>query len=128
MTNEVDMTCPRCNLLLLADEYEGEPVYRCETCWGYWLRREHLDSIIERRDFEFRRPERKRIVRDIEQSGDIDRGAEWKVVLCPQCSRPTTRRRYHDACPIKIDECIGHGIWLDTAEIAELQVFMEQLR
>ncbi len=125
MSETKDMHCPRCSSLLDRDVYEGEPVHCCPNCGGHWLRMEQLNMIVDRRDYKFRRGEAKRVLKTIREDGDVDRGAEWKPAHCPQCSNLMNRRRYYDACPIKLDECVLHGIWLDVGEIKELQIFIE---
>jgi hypothetical protein len=59
--------------------------------------------------------------------GDANRqGSEREAVPCPVCSVEMTKKRYSTDCPVQIDECDTHGLWLDTGEIKDLQVFIER--
>ena len=63
---------------------------------------------------------------DIMSGGDANReGSEHLDIRCPVCSGGMEKKKYHRSCPIEIDECELHGIWLDTGEIKDLQVFIE---
>jgi Zn-finger nucleic acid-binding protein len=111
----------------LADaEYEGQHVHFCGTCWGYWLTRRQLDQIVAGITYRFGKGETKTIERTF-YSGDANRqGAEGEAVSCPVCSVEMKRKQYRTNCPVQIDECDEHGVWLDTGEIKDLQVFIER--
>jgi Zn-finger nucleic acid-binding protein len=113
---------------LLADaEYEGEQVHFCGTCWGYWLTRQQLDQITTQVKYRFGRSESRAIAETLDARGDANRqGSEHEVVSCPVCGIPMKRKRYASSCPVQIDECDEHGLWLDTGEIKDLQVFIER--
>ena len=121
------MYCPRCSLSLSSQEYEGENVLFCSTCWGHWLTRSQLDNIVEKVQYKFNEYERNAVFETITKHGDKDReGSEKESVNCPECAKPLERKRYEPRCPVKIDECSEHGIWLDTGEIKDLQIFVEE--
>jgi Zn-finger nucleic acid-binding protein len=121
------MLCPRCQLSLSPQEYENENVSFCQTCWGHWLSRTQLDSIVKKVEYKFSRLETKAVLQTISEKGDKDRqGAESQIINCPECDRPMEKKTYAEGCPIEIDECPQHGIWLDTGEIKDLQVFVEK--
>jgi Zn-finger nucleic acid-binding protein len=121
------MDCPRCQLLLADAEYEGEQVHFCGTCWGYWLTRGQLDQITAGVKYRFGKHESQAIGETLGTHGDANRqGAEHEAVTCPVCGAVMKRRRYTSNCPVEIDECDQHGLWLDTGEIKDLQVFIER--
>jgi Zn-finger nucleic acid-binding protein len=121
------MDCPRCRLSLVAAEYEGEQVHFCGTCWGYWLTRRQLDQITTAVTYRFGEPESQAIEEALDTHGDANRqGSEHQAVSCPVCGIEMKRKRYVPSCPVDIDECHEHGIWLDTGEIKDLQVFIER--
>jgi Zn-finger nucleic acid-binding protein len=121
------MDCPRCRLLLAEAEYEGQQVHFCGTCWGYWLTRSQLDQITSGVRYRFSKREAKTIEQTLDSDGDLNRqGFEREVVSCPVCGTQMMRRRYTASCPVEIDECDQHGLWLDTGEIKDLQVFIER--
>jgi len=121
------MDCPRCQLMMNDGEYEGEKVKVCGTCWGYWLSREQLEKIVDTVEYSFARSEKKKIDRTMQTQGDVNReGHEGSFIQCPVCAKFMERKKYHYKCPVEIDECADHGIWLDTGEIKELQIYIEQ--
>ena len=121
------MDCPRCNLSLSQTDYEGEPVQFCGTCWGYWLTRERLEKIVDTVEFKFSKGEKKALDQTMQTQGDVDReGRESSFIHCPECKEFMERKKFYYKCPIEVDECAKHGIWLDTGEIKELQVFIEK--
>jgi Zn-finger nucleic acid-binding protein len=121
------MDCPRCGLWLAAQEYEGENVSFCGTCWGHWLTRSQLDNIVNNVQYKFSKYEKDAVLTTMTREGDVDRqGSEAQPVNCPECGRQMERTKYEARCPVKIDECPEHGIWLDTGEIKDLQIFVEK--
>ncbi len=121
------MDCPRCGLSLSRQEYEGENVSFCSTCWGHWLTRSQLDNIVKKVQYKFSKYERDTVLTTMTREGDVDRqGSEKQPINCPECDKPMERKKYESRCPVKIDECPEHGIWLDTGEIKDLQIFIEK--
>jgi len=121
------MDCPRCRLLLATNEYEGEEVHFCGTCWGYWLTRTQLDQIVTAVKYRFGKQEKETIESTLGSDGDANRqGSEREAVPCPVCGNEMQKKKYSIDCPVQIDECEQHGIWLDTGEIKDLQVYIER--
>ncbi len=127
MTDATDnLRCPRCQLLLRPEEYESHRVQFCSTCWGYWLDAETLQAILDEHQYKFSKGERSTLMALMRSAGDIDRsGRESELIHCPQCGRQMVRKKWIEGCPVEIDQCPDHGIWLDTGEIKELQIFAE---
>jgi Zn-finger nucleic acid-binding protein len=120
------MDCPRCRLSLAEAEYEEQQVHFCGTCWGYWLTRTQLDRITAGVKYRFGKRESQTVQQTLVNDGDRDRqGSEREVASCPVCGVEMKRKRYSNS-PVQIDECDQHGLWLDTGEIKDLQVFIEQ--
>ena len=121
------MDCPRCHVLLGRAEYESQQVMFCATCWGYWLSRDQLDQITSTIVYQFSPEERDAVEKTFGDESNAGRHGRDEIKLaCPQCDGVMTKKKYHLRCPVQIDECKQHGIWLDTGEIKDLQVFMER--
>jgi Zn-finger nucleic acid-binding protein len=121
------MDCPRCNLLLADAEYEGQQVQFCGTCWGYWMTRSQLDQIVGAAMYRFGSEEVRTVADVLRSDGDANRqGTERDKVRCPVCSGEMKQGNFRRDCPVRVDECDQHGLWLDTGEIKDLQVFVEQ--
>jgi Zn-finger nucleic acid-binding protein len=113
--------------MLAEAEYEGQQVHFCGTCWGYWLTRSQLDQITSGVTYRFGKREAKTVKKTLDSDGDVNRqGFEGEAVSCPVCGAQMKRSRYTSNCPVEIDECDQHGLWLDTGEIKDLQVFIER--
>lgn len=121
------MNCPRCGLSVQDMEYEGQKVSFCAECWGIWLTRPQLNSILSSTEYKFSRVEKEAVLETMVREGDADReGSESQTINCPVCSKVLEKKRYDPSCPVIVDECDEHGIWLDTGEIKDLQIFLEK--
>ena len=121
------MDCPRCRLLLAEAEYEGQHVHFCGTCWGYWLTRSQLDQIVDAATYRFGEAEARTVADALRSEGDANRqGSERDAVRCPVCSNEMKKTGFRSDCPVRVDECEQHGLWLDTGEIKDLQIFVER--
>ena len=120
------MLCPRCQLSLSDEHYENQQLKFCTNCWGHWLNQSALDAILRSDSYTFSRQERQEMLSTWANRGDVDRqGDESKQIDCPECSSSLQRKRFFESCPVEVDVCDEHGIWLDTGEIKELQIFFE---
>lgn len=119
--------CPKCNLELHEQEYEGEKIMFCQACSGHWLTRSQLDTIVNKIELNFSRREAKTVLDAMTPAGSENLFADKdRPVFCPECNRQMTKERYHPNCPVKIDSCPEHAVWLDVGEIKNLQVFVEK--
>lgn len=120
------MNCPRCGLSMKAEKYEKQPVRHCTTCWGYWTEPAPLRNILRNQIEKFSAGERRSVFQAWASHGDVDRqGREREAIDCPVCRARMSKRTFHPECPVVVDQCPKHGIWLDTGEIKELQIFVE---
>ncbi len=119
------LKCPRCQLLLQDDEYEGYPVAFCGNCWGYWMTHDVLRHIIEDQKYRFSRGERSSVFARWAQSGAPIVEDPSEPICCPECGARMARKHFAEDCPVVIDQCYHHGVWLDTGELKELQIYIE---
>ena len=116
--------CPRCHLPLQPDEYEGTGVLFCGNCWGYWLDHGALEKIMRSEVYEFSKEEAASVL-----SRWADHDASQVMLsenaACPICGESMEQAPFADGCPVVVDRCETDGVWLDTAEIKQLQVFVE---
>ncbi len=121
------LQCPTCEMVLQEQEYEGELVKFCPGCYGYWMKREQLDAVVNNVEFAFSKQEAGAILSAMDAADADDDADECEsLLLCPECNHNMARERYHKNCPVRIDFCPMHGVWLDTGEIKNLQVFVEK--
>ena len=131
--------CPRCRFALQPDTYEGVEVLFCSTCWGHWVEPEALGKILASDEYSFSESEarsvRSSIFRHWVEAEDTPDSAREQASVqetpqlvsppCPVCQRPMDTVPFTDDCPIEIDKCNDHGVWLDTSEVKKIQVFFE---
>ncbi len=116
------MDCPRCELPLRRQLYEGVEVDFCDACWGCWLDDGELASIIKVRDLHFSEEEKRGVLNLLWAS----RTGPRQPILCPRCGQFMEQIRYSESVDLLIDRCKKHGIWLDTGELKKLQVEAEK--
>ena len=121
------LRCPRCKARIVEQEYEGESIRFCQSCFGHWLTRAQLDTIVNKVEYKFSQREAKAVLESMVVHGDENRIVEESsTISCPECDKEMKRDKYHSNCPVRIDSCSEHGVWLDTGEIKDLQVFVEK--
>ncbi len=114
--------CPRCQVTLSPDRYEGVAVERCDTCWGYWLGRLELETILTSKDEHFSRDEKKVAGRAPAHEGDR------RMLTCVRCGKTMSKLAVEDDGMVAflVDYCRDHGLWLDTGEIKRAQILDEK--
>ena len=115
-------TCPRCNVTLSPTKYESVAVEFCDTCWGYWVGRLELETILSSKDEQFSRDEKKSAVRAPAHEGDR------KILACVKCGKTMSKLAVEDDGMVAflVDYCRDHGLWLDTGEIKRAQILDER--
>ena len=117
--------CPRCTLSLQTEKYEGHDVFFCGTCWGHWLDHDTFRQIMESEVYSFGKDESLEV---LAKWADHD-PAEVKLspsAPCPGCGEVMEQAPIDaERCPVVIDSCQEHGVWLDTSEIKQIQVHFE---
>jgi Zn-finger nucleic acid-binding protein len=114
--------CPRCGVSLQGTKYEGVAVEFCDTCWGYWVGRLELETILTSKDETFGREEKKSVSRAPAHEGDR------KLLTCVRCEKHMSKMAVEDDGMVAflVDYCRDHGLWLDTGEIKRAQVLDER--
>ncbi len=111
--------CPRCEVTLKIHIPHGdhEEYDICPKCGGLWL-----DAG------EFRRATRKVDVhRHNKRKGDYLREPlrnPLNYIPCVRCGKAMNRKNFARISGVIIDECGGHGIWLDSGELEKIRHFI----
>lgn len=117
------MLCPRCQTALKAVEIDSTEVYACPQCEGAWYPDEALGSVTDHTFSELKGTELcHTLVPDKLARVDLD-----KSINCPVCSEKMMRYNYSLTCPIELDECPAHGVWLDDGELGTLMQYLTDL-
>ena len=117
------MNCPRCSTALTEIEIEGSSVQACSHCEGAWYPDEALGSVTDHSFSELKET-------DLSPSLVPDKLARVDLeepVACPVCAVQMSRYTYSLTCPIELDECPEHGVWLDDGELGTLMQYLTDL-
>ena len=118
--------CPRCKLPLQDEIYENVDTLFCSQCWGHWMSREAFVTVMQNDGYKFSDAEKESVLRKWAQkatSTEMD-----PIVQCPICKQLTEKKPFSDDCPVKLDLCHDHGVWLDASEIKQVQVYFDGLK
>jgi len=118
--------CPRCNVLLQTENYEGFETLFCNSCWGHWLTNEVFAGILKHDGYTFSSDEKTSILKLLAAKAQ-QRAQPEEVVMCPVCNAETEKRAFSADCPVILDLCHDHGVWLDATEIKQVQVYFDSL-
>ena len=117
------MNCPRCSTELTSVSIEAAEVRACSNCEGTWYPDEALAEVTDHTFSELKEtPLAQRMVPDQLAKVDLD-----EPIGCPECGEQMSRYTYSLTCPIVLDECIEHGVWLDDGELGTLMQYLTEL-
>lgn len=116
-----DRMCPHCKknmqtikLGLKEDIY----IERCDSCFGLFFDPGEIESLLENsvsNVFNINLEHIDNINQDRFQSKK-----KVKYVKCPDCQKFMSRVNFGHRSGVIIDQCMAHGIWLDSGEITHL--------
>jgi len=117
------MNCPRCQKELNSLTLEASELKVCPNCEGTWYPGEALAEVTDHSLKELVQSDLKpNMVGDQLAKVDLD-----KAIDCPECGKEMIRYKYTLTCPIELDECEQHGIWLDDGELGSLMQYLTDL-
>ena len=117
--------CPRCDLAMVPEEYESIGTLFCQQCWGHWMTKEAFTEILQSERYAFSDEEKDSVLR--QWAREVKESLE-PVVKCPECDQLTERKAFSDDCPVMLDLCHDHGVWLDASEIKQVQIYFDSLK
>jgi Zn-dependent protease with chaperone function/Zn-finger nucleic acid-binding protein len=126
--------CPRCQVPLKEESYEGVNVLRCQTCSGTLVKELDVLHIVHTRGqvFDERIAQMGQIIRrqvkPLRQN-PFDGIYDEKSIVCPAClevSKRMHRRFVSPQFPIEVDKCPTCArVWFDKDELEVLQYLYE---
>ncbi len=120
------LDCPRCKLEMVAEDYESVATYFCGQCWGHWMSKEAFVAVLDSERYKFSDAEKASVLRSWGSKTTDDRLEP--VVNCPVCEQETDRKPFSEDCPVVLDLCHDHGVWLDASEIKQVQIYFDGLK
>ena len=108
------MLCPRCNVELEVEHYEGIEVDRCLSCNGRWLDHHELDQFEAT------------VASEAERRATIVYSPRKSELACPRCGKRMMAFNYR-AYNLEMDACEDeHGFWLDAGEEGRVRDIVEE--
>lgn len=129
MSTATTRSCPSCSAPLAAVVHEGVQLDRCPEGHGIWLDKGELLAVVlnETED----RPTAEELDALDGAARDHGQGLLAEVARgirdCPVCAKPMRITEYAGS-GVAIDECLFHGIWLDTGELERIEAYAEGIR
>jgi Zn-dependent protease with chaperone function/Zn-finger nucleic acid-binding protein len=124
--------CPRCNVPLRENYYEGVPLKICPDCGGKLIDAAVMERIIARKEVDFS-DHLKAKAKEFEKNFLFDPVLRKKIhadkspkIVCPNCGAKMRPRPYNYQYVIPVDKCLHcHQIWFDADELEILQILIE---
>lgn len=108
------MLCPRCNVELQTEQYQGIEVDHCLSCNGRWLDYPELDQLEAT------------VASEEERRATIVYSPRPSELACPKCGKRMTAFDYR-AYNLEVDACEDeHGFWLDAGEEGRVRDIVEE--
>jgi Zn-finger nucleic acid-binding protein len=85
----------------------------CHKCEGSWYDMVELDRAFGMSDHD--------LIPTLSKGTTVDLEAP---IQCPRCQAVMERARYLEDCPVLVDQCEQHGVWLDGGELKALRDHM----
>lgn len=124
------MNCPRCADALLPTRYEDADIHTCESCGGEFVPSDALRHIIETRAVDCASEldaQDHAAVQDRRPTFGVPDSERHQHADCPACEQPMVVGNYFGDSGIFVDRCDGcGGVWLDRAELEQVQLLMER--
>ena len=119
--------CPRCQLPMSSEPYEGQDVDFCSTCWGHWVDPVSFKKILTSEVYEFTKSDKESIIKRWSGNNSTMMSTADEI-KCPNCDKTMKQMPFTTGCGVVVDSCKEHGIWLDGGEIKRIQIYLDDLR
>ena len=102
---------------------EVSEVQVCPKCEGTWYPNEALGNVTDHSLSELEASDLSpSLVSDKLVGVDLE-----QPIKCPECQKQMSRYTYSLTCPIELDECPEHGVWLDDGELGTLMQYLTEM-
>ncbi len=110
---------------LIPTEYEQTSVQVCPLCKGIWLHYDELHAIINKTDKNWSHEQRSQVLAETGKTG-VPKQEMERHIDCPECGQLMLAVNYQYSSGIIIHKCkYHHGVWLDSGELNEMQIYKE---
>lgn len=121
MSEERNLSCPKCQAKLRTVEQEGAEVDLCEKCGGVWVDRREEKAVLQIKPAVFTLEELRQMRKNYASLGRVE---ELKYYPCPVCQNMMWRKNWGAHSGVIVDRCSEHGAWYDEGEIEKVREFI----
>lgn len=110
--------CPRCKIDTETNDFSGETIDICPSCFGLWLDTREFRKLTSQRHV------------ILDQSIPYDeyqpppRRNKVEYLPCPVCDDIMTPGNFKKISGVIINTCGDHGVWLDAGELDLIRAFV----
>jgi len=119
-----ELPCVDCGCLMPARAVGGVPVNECPSCNGLWVLGDQFEQLVARAVDAARKAETGALARPARRSGGNPAVQRVRYRKCPVCEAFMQRRNYRTCSGVILDQCKGHGTWLDADELERIAGFI----
>ncbi len=106
---------------MAASAVAGVPIHECTTCRSVWVPGRRLEELVARSTGA--PPPPPGAGRERPDDAESDGVVAIVYRKCPVCSALMARRNFKRISGVVVDQCPGHGAWLDADELEQLAAF-----
>lgn len=117
-----ELPCPACETRMPPSSVGGIGVNECPGCHGLWVAGDQFDALVKRAARA--REERGVTADDPRVKGANPARQKLRYRRCPECDQFMLRVNYRRSSGVILDECNGHGTWLDADELEQVAGFI----
>jgi Zn-finger nucleic acid-binding protein len=118
--------CPRCNVFLAEQDWEGVVTYSCPTCRGTFFADRGLEEVLNKLRATCDPMDVQSVMKEFKDRFTRKLPEAIRYKKCPVCETVMTRRNYATVSGVIVDFCGDHGTWVDEAQFAALAEFISR--
>jgi len=118
--------CPRCNVFLAEQDWEGVVTYSCPTCRGTFFAERGLEDVLNKLRATCDPMDVQTVMKEFKDRFTRKLPEAIRYKKCPVCDTVMTRRNYATVSGVIVDFCGDHGTWVDEAQFAALAEFISK--
>jgi len=112
------LVCPRCGVGLTLRAVADAKVDECTRCGGVFVPSKVMPRVTDAFDLA---PE---VIAQFPEGVTVAHPGGPMYVRCPRCKSVMNRRLFAPGAKVIVDECRGHGVWFDEAELRAVAEFV----
>jgi Zn-finger nucleic acid-binding protein len=110
--------CPRCGVELSTRLVLDARVDECTRCGGVFVPAALMPRFTDALDLA------SEVIATFPEGETVAHPGGPLYVKCPRCHNVMNRKLFADGAKVIIDECVGHGVWFDDAELRAVAEFV----